>query len=62
MAREVGSIKVDSEKVEQLFASKTVELKTKVSVFHRVGLKVLRSLFILRTFVNLNFFKILKCL
>lgn len=32
MTKELGSIKVDSEKVEQLFASKTVELKTKV--FH----------------------------
>ena len=30
MAQELGTIKVDSEKVEQLFASKTVELKTKV--------------------------------
>lgn len=29
MAKEMGHIKVDSEKVEQLFASKTVELKTK---------------------------------
>ena len=32
MAKEMGHVKVDSEKVEQLFASKTVELKTKVGI------------------------------
>lgn len=43
MTKELGSIKVDSEKVEQLFASKTVELKTKKQETNKKEIAVLEA-------------------
>ncbi len=51
--REMGRIKVDTDKLEHLFESRTTELKTKVSMSH---LYITSTLFIWASFYNCNMF------